>query len=213
MGLAAGTAGASVLTFESSAGTFLNPGDAVAEQGYSVTLTGDENAFGLVADASAGLISNGSNTLELYNTVRVLLTSDTGAPFDLTSFDVAGTFAGSSRNPTSLALLETFVDGTTSLSTLNLDNPDVFNTLTLPNFTGLTSVAFYGASGVDPLCENCPEFQLDNITVQPTSVSVGGITSAPEPGTALMLALGAACWLPLQIFKLSKCRDTRRNQD
>ncbi len=204
LSVAAGSAAGDLITFESSSDVFLNPGDSLTEQGYVVTLTtADPSSFAYVTSSGSGLATNGTNALGIYNSPHVIVTAASGGTFNLSAFDVAGTFTGSDRNVQTIGAIGTYSDGTTNIFSGALANPDVFSTQIVSGFTGVVSVEFYGIAGVNPECENCPEFQLDNVQLDASS-SIATMTAVPEPGTKLMFALGAALWLPFRLIKRNK---------
>jgi hypothetical protein len=170
---------ANVIDFET--GSFqLSSGQTGSLEGFNFTAGGLANAF-LLAPASCipSCISDGTQTLGAFNGATVTIDPILpGALFDLDSFDVAGTAtSGSTRNATSIRVIGNLFGGGQVTQTFVM-NPNAFQTLTLNfSFVSLSSVEF---DGLQPLGQNSPEFQLDNITYSPATV--------PEPASIVFFA-------------------------
>ena len=171
-------------TIDFETGSFvITTGNVGTLEGFNFTAGGPPGAT-IVVPITAGTncgppcVSDGTNTMGIFNDANVTMAPIGGEIFRLSSFDAAGTFMGSSRNVTSLEVIGYLSGGGQVTQTFSITNPEAFATFSLPSsFTNLTAAGFFGLQPTGPFS---PEFQLDNIVVNPV----------PEPSSLLLLATG-----------------------
>jgi PEP-CTERM motif len=188
---------ADVIGFDgaATAGLYL-PGESFSEGAFVLTTLND---FGIV-DTSAALGSQAptGNTTQFYfasNDGGLRVTSASGLGFDLTGFDVAFVPLDPPSTQTTLLMARGTLQDNSTVQAAFLF-PGNGNTgysfasygLTSPSgFTNLRQVEFFACSWVGGLMCSEPtanngQFAIDNINV----------SLVPEPGAALLLALGLA---------------------
>jgi hypothetical protein len=185
---------AETIDFEGTVGLAF-PGETIVVQGFDFSVPMAPGGFVQIPGSNClpPCASNGTTTMGVFNGAQVVMSVNGGGLFDLFSFDGAGTFLDSSRNVSILGVEGILAAGGSIFAPFSISNPDTFASFTLPSgFTGLASARFFGIQGVDPTCSNCPEFQLDNISIS--------VSPVPEPASLLLLisVLGILC--------LVKCR-------
>jgi hypothetical protein len=174
-------ANADSVDFEGTSGLAF-PGDTIVAQGFDFAVPVALGAFVQIpgSNCSPPCASNGTTTMGVFNGAQVVMSVSGGGVFDLFSFDGAGTFLDNSRNVSILGVEGILAGGGLVLATFNVSNPDSFASFTLPpGFADLASARFFGIQGVDPTCSNCPEFQLDNISISASPI--------PEPASLRLL--------------------------
>ncbi len=187
------TAHADVIDFEPDnlAGVYM-PGDSFSQGSYTLTTLID---FGLIDTAAAlGAQAPTGNTTQFYfasNDGRLRLTRSDGQAFNLDGLSAAFV----PLDPPSTQTTQLWAFGTRSDGSL-IGAPAAyatgngssfpFTTYQVLGMTDLISIEFRSCAAIGPACsvptQNNGQFALDNI-----SVSV-----VPEPGAALLLALGLA---------------------
>jgi hypothetical protein len=195
--LLAPAAHAEVIDFEpaSLAGVYL-PGESFSQGGFVLTALND---FGLVdTTAALGMQAPTGNSTQFYfasNDGYLRLSTSNGLGFDLNGFDTAFVpLDPPSLQPTVLRALGTRQDDSTVQTFFSFPGNGstgyffgMYGLGSPAGFTNLKHVEFQACSFVNGLFCNEPtanngQFAIDNINV----------TVVPEPGAALLMALGLA---------------------
>jgi hypothetical protein len=182
-----------IVDFETAPSGVYSPGQSFDTQGFTFT-EGDNGknsgAFAFVPltanSCTPSCVSDGTKTLGAFNSSLINMALAGGGTFDLSSFDLAGTFTApdDGRNVT-LMEVDGFLSGGGTVSAQFNVSPDTFATFTLPNtFVGLVGVNFFGLQDLngDTGKYSGPEFQLDNIDNK-------NLNAVPEPASTLPLLL------------------------
>ncbi len=183
----------------------------IESAGFRVSLVtaGGLSLVPLTSFCPTGCVSNGTATLAAMNGSVLELTTVSGALFDFSAFDVAGTFSASLANIETLIVEGEFSNGSTISTGFTVIDPEVFTTYSLNGFTSLRAVRFLPLFAQDPACTGCPEYQLDNlevalaaVTPPPASTPVPSgptvpVTIVPEPSAFSLIlgAVGAWAWV------------------
>lgn len=188
---------ADVISFEAAATAGLYfPGESFTEGGFVLTALGD---FGIVDTAAAlgnqAPIGNDTQFYFASNDGSLRVTSATGLGFNLEGFDVAFVPLDPPSLQTTLLLARgTLQDNSTVLAGFAFPGNSSmgysfasYGLTSASGFTNLRQVEFFACSLVgNSLCSeptnNNGQFAIDNINV----------SVVPEPGAALLLALGLA---------------------
>lgn len=191
--LASAQAQTVTVDFEGAAlsGLYL-PGDTMSVGGFTLTTLVD---FGIVDSAGAlGMVAPTANATQFYfnsNEGRLRITRPDGLPFSLGNFDAAFV----PLDPPSTQLTNLIVTGTRSDNTIlsgaagyevGIGGTNPFLTFAFPPglFSDLVSLEFRSCVVGGAVCAlpnlNNGQFAIDNIV----------LTAVPEPGAALLFALG-----------------------
>ena len=179
-----------IVDFETAPNGVYSPGQSFSTQGFTFT-EGDNgknsSAFATIpTNCFPPCVSDGTRTLGAFNSSLINMVLAGGGKFDLSSFDLAGTFtAPDDGRDVTLMEVDGFLSGGGTVSAQFNVNPAAFATFTLPNtFVGLVGVNFFGLQDVNGDTGNYPgpEFQLDNIDNR-------NLNAVPEPASTIPLLL------------------------
>lgn len=172
----AGTASATIITFEGQSNTIYN--NPIVRGGFLIgNVASDEQHFHEIDSTQYGLTSNGTGVLLNDRNTRIFVADQLGGVFTLGSVDVA---TAASNNPGLSILVEGFLNGL-SVGTLSTTFGSAFTTLSGSSLGTVDRLVFDGIGSGGG-------FELDNLTLNAAS----GPGSIPEPVSLALFGIGLA---------------------
>jgi hypothetical protein len=185
VGPAVSPAAAATITFDSYGGTLINGGGTKTFDGFDFGITNVNGGFGFVGLQSS-LTNNGTPNLFVANHSILTMTRSGGGAFELSSFDLAGSWISDPSRWAESVTVTGQLDGGGAI-TLTVPVTGSFVTRAFGS-SSLTSVTFTPSNPSG--CSSDFEFELDNIQVADAQA-----TPVPEPASMTLLGTGiAAAW-------------------
>jgi hypothetical protein len=174
MSLAAGSASATLITFEGQANSIYNA--PIARDGFLIgNVAGDEQHFHEIDSTQYGLTSNGTGVLLNDRNTRIFVEDALGGVFSLGSVDVA---TAANNGPGLSILIEGFLNGV-SVGTLSTTFGAGFTTLSGVSLGTVDRLVFDGFGGAGG-------FEMDNLSLN------AAVESVPEPVSLGLFGIGLA---------------------